>query len=110
MALLDITAASRAGLDAAGGVAASAGGDRFKNTGKELLVVTNASGGPVNVTCETTVEVDGQAVADNVVACADGKSTIIGPFPLPDYSDEVGVSYADATSLTVQVIQVVPGV
>jgi hypothetical protein len=110
MALLDITAASRDGITASGGVAASAGGDRFTNTGKELLVVTCATGGPVNVTMETTVEVDGQAVADNVVAVADGEPMIIGPFPLSDYGTEVNVSYADATNLTVQVIKVSPGV
>jgi hypothetical protein len=110
MALLTITAASRAGIDASAGVAASAGGDRFPNTGKELLIVTNASGSPVNVTMETTVEVDGQAVADNVVAVADGTSEIIGPFPISDYSDEVNVTYSDETSLTVQVVRVTPGV
>jgi hypothetical protein len=110
MALLDITPASRAGITASDGVAASAGGDRFTNTGRELLVVTCASGGPVNVTMETTVEVDGQAVADNVVAVDDAEPMIIGPFPISDYGTEVNVSYADATNLTVQVVQVTPGV
>jgi hypothetical protein len=110
MALLTIVPLVRTGIDAAGGAAAAAGGDRFPNTGKEFFCISNASGSPVNVTFETTVTVDDQAVADLVVAVADGKSLLIGPFPIFEFSEEVNVSYADETSLTVQAIRMTPGV
>lgn len=109
MALLTPVTFSRAGLDASGGVAAGTSGDHFTNTGKEVLVVTNASGGSVNVTAVTSVQVDGQDVADNVVSCPNSKSTIIGPFPLSSYSADVIVQYASPTSITVQVLHLDPG-
>lgn len=109
MALLEVVDSTRDGFDAAGGDAADTNGDRFVNTGKEALFVTNASGSPVNVTMKT-VDVDGMASAGNVVSCPDSKTTVIGCFPLGDYSDEVEITYADATSLTVQVVRFRPGV
>lgn len=109
MSLLTVVDSSRAGIDTTNGAAAAAGGDHFANTGKEVLVVSNTSGGPVNVTAETTTTVDGQAVADNVVAVADSKPTIIGPFPLSDYSDDVKLTYGSVTNVLVKVVRVTPG-
>jgi len=115
MALLEVQDSTRDGsfgiVDATDpAVAASATGDRFVNTGKELLLVCPVSkGGPVEVTCETTIEIDGQAVADNVVSVADDSATLIGPFPISDYGTEVQISYDDEADVFVQVIRVTPG-
>jgi hypothetical protein len=110
MALLEVESFSREGTSASEiTTAATAGGDRFTNTGKEVLEVSNTSGGPINVTVESTVTVDGQAVADLVVAVADSDPTTIGPFPLATYGSEVNVSYESVTSVAVRVLQLNPG-
>ncbi len=114
MALLTVIDATREGINlkatASPAAAASAGGDRFENTGKELLIVfVNAAGGPCAVTCETTVEMDGQAVADNVVSVSDSDAFVIGPFPVPEFGSTVFITYDDVTNVFVTVIKVTPG-
>lgn len=111
MALLSVTAASRAALNlkatTSPAAAASATGDRFPNTGKEVLVVfPNVAGSAVNVTCETTATMDGQAIPDNVVAVSDSDVFIIGPFPVSVYGDTVYITYDVVTNTFVQVIKV----
>lgn len=107
MALLTATSFSRSGVDVIGAAAAS-GGDTFANTGYEIFVVKNGSGGSINVTFTSTVTVDGQAVADKVVAVADGAHVSIGPFPVGYYDDTVAVAYSDVTSVTVKVLKFTP--
>lgn len=113
MALLAVQEASRAGLNMVSSspsstiFAASASGDRFTNTGKEMLMVYCAGGG-ITVTCETTLTVDGQAVADNAVALTASVPSILGPFPVSDYGTEVLVTYSGVANVFLQVIRVTP--
>lgn len=56
-----------------------------------LLLVTNASGGSINVTVQTPRTVDGLAVSDNVVAVGAGVTKVLGPFPSATYDRPAGV-------------------
>lgn len=88
--------------------AAAALGDKFANTGKELLLVRNASGSSVTLTVVTPKTVDGNlAVADRTLAIAAGGTAAIGPFNSGVYNDTdgfVGISYSLETSVTVAVV------
>jgi hypothetical protein len=101
----------------AGLAAANGGGDSFFMTGRDLLVVNNASGGAITVTISTVVA----AVADNfgvtnaahdkVFSVAAGKIAVLGPFTLGRFKDANGnaqVTYSGVTSLTVGVLRVSP--
>jgi hypothetical protein len=90
-------------------IAADAGGDSFANTGKELLLVehTNGGGASVNLTVVTQQAVDGEAVADKVVAIAPGTRQLLGPFPPQIYNDgngRVQITYSAHTDITVKPI------
>jgi hypothetical protein len=89
--------------------AASAGGDAFTNTGKEMLLITNAHATVTrNVTVVTTKTVDGLAVADLAIAIPALTSHLIGPFPTGLYNDANGLvtlTYDDEADLTMRVIK-----
>lgn len=111
MATLTVAAAARTGVDIVG-VAPDAAGDEWANTGKEVLLVNNASAGSINVTLDIKSTVDGAAVTDPVVAVGAGVTKMIGPFPTGIYNDS-GTGRAKATcsataSVTVKVMQVAP--
>ncbi len=110
MAVLEVGLFNRdPGTDPTAGAAADAEGDSFPNTGYEILIFNNAdSGATRTVTIESTVEVDGQDVADLEVTVPIEGSVIVGPFPVGWYSDsggEVNMTYDDETDLTVQVLK-----
>lgn len=87
---------------------ASGGGDKFANTGVEMLLVQNGSGGSINVTVATPQTVDGNAVADKVIAVADGKTALLGPFSKATYNDTdgfVNVTYSGTSSVKVAAIK-----
>ncbi len=94
------------------GVAASAGGDAFPNTGKELLFIINAEAAPKTVTVHSQVKADEDlAVADAVFICPASKTTILGPFPPGVHNDPNGltqVTYSGVTTTTVKVVAVSP--
>ncbi len=105
MATLTALSISRDGV-AVSGAAAAVGGDKFGNNGSQMLYVNNASVGSVNVTLATSQTVDGQAVADRVVAVAAGAAKMIGPFKPSQYNDVDGfvqVTYSAVTTVTVAV-------
>lgn len=109
MATLAVANAARTGVDMAG--AAVSASDKFPNTGKEVIVVTNGGGGSINVTLVTQKTVDGNAVADPVVAVAAGVTKAIGPFQRDLYNDvdgNVNVNYSGTTSVTAKVVRVTP--
>lgn len=106
MAALTTLNGGRAGVDIAG-VAAASGGDTFTNTGKEILIVKNGDSSSHNVTITTSVTVDGNAVADPVVAVGAGVTKSIGPFPRWIFGSTVSVAYSSVTSTTVAVLSVV---
>lgn len=112
MAVLTATAAAAAGVTLSG-AAASAGGDSFVNTGKEVLVVKNTGGSDCILTFTTPITVDGQAVAERTVTVpATTGYKVIGPFRPGVYNDtgivggSVAVAYDQVTSVTVQLLSV----
>lgn len=62
---------------------AAAASDTFeRRSGKSILLVTNGSGAPINVTFTSYASPDpGEAAANKVVAVAAGATSLIGPFP-----------------------------
>ena len=88
---------------------AVAASDTFSNDGHTILIVTNGSGGSVNVTLTTPGTVDGLAVADRVVAVGNGVKKAIGPFPRSLYNDSDGkvtVAYDGTTSVTAMALSI----
>ncbi len=107
MADLTVVSPARA-ANALTGESAAAGGDAFANTGKELLVIENGSGSPINLTAVTQQEVDGEAVDDKVITIPAGERHVLGPWPTSIYSDgdsKVQLEYSAVTSVTVSVIK-----
>jgi hypothetical protein len=107
MAVLSTVTAVRTGVSVAG-VAATAGGDTFTNTGAETLHVFNGDASPITVTLTTTATVDGLAVADRAVTVAAGARLAIGPFKRLEYGATVSVAYSAVTSVTVAVLKTTP--
>lgn len=91
-------------------------GNRFKNTGREFIMITNDGAvNPVVVTIPTPQTVRGLAIADPTVSVAkDGEIKIIGPFPPDVYNNpsggtdpnEVYVEYDQTTSVLISVFRV----
>ena len=107
MAVLAVQQIATSGLNPAF-VAAAGGGDEFPNIGREFLEVINGGGGSINVTLVTTGTVDGEPIADRVVAVPNGERRRIGPFPTGTYNaadGNVDVSYSGVTSVTVGVFR-----
>ena len=84
--------------------AANADGHSVVNDGKTWIEVANASGGSINVTVQTAGTVDGRAVADDVIAIANGATKLIGPWPTHLYNqstaDGVYVDFSAVSSVT----------
>ena len=110
MALLSTQTIVEAGL-ANALVSAAAGGDTFVNPEDQttFFMVTNGSGGSINVTFTNQVAnasvpgVGNVALSDRVVAVGAGATRMIGPFP-PRFNNaagQVAVTYSSATSVTV---------
>ncbi len=99
------------GLDVTG-VAATAGGDQFANTGKEILLVTLVAGAcTVTIATGGTVLDEALAVANPAIVCATNKTTAIGPFPAGVFNDSNGLvqlTYSAVVDVTVKVIKVTP--
>jgi hypothetical protein len=96
---------NRDGVDPTDGVLASLDGDRFTNTGREIFVVANYSGGAIDVTFSPPGQVDGQDVEAPVIALQDGDVRLLGPWPPSIYGTTVRVSYSSNTSAYVQVLK-----
>lgn len=96
--------------------AAAGGGDVVDNSdGKTFLLVTNGSGGSINVTVTAQVSSVNTAthgtltVSNNVVAVAAGASKLIGPFPKQAYnnsSKQLAITYSSATSVTIAALYI----
>lgn len=70
-------------------VAATADGHAFDNSGQNVLVyVLNEDASPVDVTFETPITIDGEAVDDKVVAVPAGEFKIFGPFKRGWYNQD----------------------
>jgi hypothetical protein len=89
-------------------VAASAGGDKFGNTGRERFRVRNGSGVSINVTFTATgaAGCPEGTLHDKVVAVAAGAEKVFGPFDPARFNDannQVSAGYSAVTSVTVGV-------
>lgn len=109
MATLTVAQIERGGVVHTLGSAA-AGGDVFKNTGHEFLVVRNANGASTRtVTFAITQVVDGITPAGKAVTLALSTTRMIGPFPPEIYNNSdgnVSVTYSDsAADITVQAMR-----
>ena len=84
--------------------AANADGNAVPNNGRMWMEVNNGAGAPINVTIQTQRMVDGLAVAEQVVAVANGTRKKIGPFPTDTYNvqsgDDAGQVYVDFSAVT----------
>lgn len=90
-----------------GAAAAAGGGDKFLNTGNELLYIKNGGGSPITLTLDAQT-VSGLTITDPTVTVAAGAEKIVGPFDPRYFSDSSGflnLSYSAVTSVTVAVIQ-----
>src|SRR5262245_20914970 len=110
MAILTVKLTSRSGLDLAGSVAASSGGDQWLSDGTELLWIQNGGAASIVLTLKfnAAVAVDGQTPANRTVSVAAGQLLIVGPFPVGEYKDPGGymnVGYSSVTSLSVLVFR-----
>jgi len=94
--------------------AANVDGMAFDNSShRVLLYVKNGGGAPINVTIQIPGTIEGSALADKVVAVADGAEKIIGPFPTiydqvsttPDIPVAAVVDFSAVTSVTVAAIK-----
>jgi hypothetical protein len=96
--------------------AAGGSGDVVDNSdGKTFLLVTNNSGGSINVTVtaqQTSVNTGTHGtltVPNNVVAVANGATKLIGPFPKQAYnnaSKQLAISYSGTTSVVVAALYI----
>jgi hypothetical protein len=87
----------------------AANGNKFTNDGRCCLYVKNGGVGSIDVTIDTPGTVDGNAVANLVVAVGAGVNKLIGPFPPGIYNQSdgnVNVDYSGGTSVTAAVIRV----
>lgn len=88
--------------------AANADGSYVPNDGRVFLHVKNGSESSINVTIETPNTVDGNAIADLVVAVGAGVEKLIGPFAPGIYNDEdanVKVTFSAVTSITIAALR-----
>lgn len=89
--------------------AANAGGNKFLNTGRELLIVKNGGGGNVVVTIAATVQCNQGILHNQAVTVLAGATEIIGTFPGARFNDATGyvtVTYDGVGSVTIAVIKV----
>jgi hypothetical protein len=87
--------------------AAAGGGDKFVNTGNELLYIKNGGGSTITLTLDAQT-VAGLTITDPTVSITAGQEKIIGPFDPRYFTDSSGflnLSYSAVTSVTVAVIQ-----
>lgn len=85
----------------------SANGMNYPNTGKEELLVRNASGSSINVTI-TSVPCSHGRTGNIVQAVAAGAEAVLGPFDPLSWSQSDGTVWADfsaSTSVTVALRQ-----
>lgn len=90
-----------------GAAAAAGGGDKFVNTGNELLYIKNGGVGSITLTLDAQT-VAGLTITDPTVAVAAGAEKIVGPFDPRYFTDATGflnLTYSGVTSVTVAVIQ-----
>lgn len=103
MALLGTQVISKEGI-APAFVAASVGGDTFRNTGSNFLHVKNGGASSVTVTIDSVEKCSHGFDHDLTVSVAAGAERIIGPLQEKRFNNDSGhvsVSYSGVTTVTV---------
>lgn len=111
MATLTVQRTSRTpGLNVISAASAADGaGDKWANTGAEVVLVTNGGTGSIVLTQHFGVQatIDGVAPANRDITIAAAGSFLFGPFPPQTWNDANGfmnLSYDVVTSVTVLVL------
>jgi hypothetical protein len=86
VSITDITRAGAILADLTTAIVAANGG-AFRNSGREWLYVSNASGNTVTITVTIPRTVDGAAVASKTWSLATGKAITIPPFGTDTYNN-----------------------
>ena len=110
MATLTVQSITKTGLTPAL-VAAAGGGDKFANTGKEMLEIVNGSGASITVTIVAQKTVEGLAIAGRAIAIPAGQRRFIGRISPTVFNDSQGftnLTYSGVTSLTIGAFQFDP--
>ena len=87
--------------------AAAGGGDKFVNTGNQLLYIKNGGGSTITLTLDAQT-VNGLTITDPTITVTAGQEKFAGPFDPRYFTDNSGflnLSYSAVTSVTVAVIQ-----
>lgn len=84
-------------------VAASAGGDTFDNSGKEVLRVKNASAAAITVTVDSVAKCSQGFDHDAGGSVPAGGERLFGPFPVGRFGLSPSITYTAVTSVTVAV-------
>lgn len=106
MVQLDISRFDRDGLDVSF-TSANSGGDKFKNTGRQFVVVDETNGSSRDLTFKTQNTVDGQDVNDRTVTVGANATALIGPFPTDIYNnsdDYLEITYSAVTGLNIAIV------
>jgi len=108
MAATEITAVAPArAINLLAGESANTAGNYFANNGQQLLIIESTGAGTATVTIATPLTIDGEAVADKVVAIGAGERHLLGFFPPAWYNDAesyVQLSYSAVVDIKVAVI------
>lgn len=91
------------------GATAAATGDRWLNTGNEVLVVTNTDASAHTVGVTVAAAPDGKDVTERTVNVVNGTTQILGPFPVNVYNDSGGyatIVYSSVTGMKVQAVYI----
>lgn len=108
MALLTPQLSKRVANDLTMSAATASTGDTFANSGREMVLIVNGSGSPINVTIPTPATVDGDLpVADKVIAVGAGKHALLGPFARSTYNDGDGLVKFTCSSVTTVTVAVI---
>lgn len=83
----------------------AANGNTIANTGKEMLEITNGSGGSLTVTFATSFLYQGYAVADKPVTIANGASRICGPWDTTLFGSSIDIDWSTGSSVTARALK-----
>lgn len=81
-------------------------GDTFLNTGNEMVVIYNGTGGSMTVTMDVQYSKDGQTLPDSTASLGIGELGIFGPFPTNIYNDTGGFVKVTCSAVTSSLIGV----
>lgn len=85
-------------------------GNRFTNTGREIIEIINGAGAPITVTFLTALTYQGYTISDQAVTVTNATTKICGPFDTAlfndtseDSSGAVHMTFSSGTTITARV-------